>query len=155
MTLELNNVLPASAADTAMCNGTAVSATIHSGEALLVEAPEGWGKTVLARTLLGMWPLAEGCVSIDAEPVTSRSATWLRQFTGYVPQQQPEDVPSVFVQLDELRVSDKHIIILDTPTALEDPYEQEQLREIVGSLQQAGKTVVWLRRGEEFKLEML
>ena len=51
-----------------------------------VTGPEGSGKSVLLRTLMGFLPVSEGFVSVDGELLTVHSAHAFRQMMVYLPQ---------------------------------------------------------------------
>lgn len=57
------------------------------GQITCVTGPEGCGKTILIRTLMGFLPVSEGFVSVDGELLTVHSAHVFRQMMAYLPQQ--------------------------------------------------------------------
>ena len=57
------------------------------GQITCVTGPEGSGKTVLLRTLMGFLPVADGFVSVDGELLTVVSAPAFRRMMVYLPQQ--------------------------------------------------------------------
>ncbi len=56
------------------------------GQLTCITGPEGSGKTVLLRTLMGFLPVSEGFVSVDGELLTVYSAHAFRQMMVYLPQ---------------------------------------------------------------------
>jgi ATP-binding cassette subfamily C protein EexD len=64
----------------------AVSFEIAAGEIVGVIGPSAAGKTTLARTLLGIWPAAQGKVRLDGADVYGWSRTELGPHLGYLPQ---------------------------------------------------------------------
>lgn len=56
------------------------------GQITCVTGPEGSGKSVLLRTLMGFLPVSEGFVSVDGELLTVHSAHAFRQMMVYLPQ---------------------------------------------------------------------
>lgn len=146
MKLELNGVVLQRADTTTVCGDEPLNFTIDSGEAVVVEAPHEWGKTLLARAVLGLWPVGKGCISYDCEPITPASSAWMRRYVGYVPQRRPDDAPPLEKQIDELVRGDRKIIVVD------DAADEELLDDSVKALQQAGKTVLWLRYATEFNI---
>lgn len=64
-----------------------LSLIAKDGEITCVTGPEGSGKTVLLRTLMGFLPLNQGFVSVDGELLTIHSAHAFRKMMVYLPQQ--------------------------------------------------------------------
>jgi len=64
-----------------------LSLIARDGELTCVTGPEGSGKTVLLRTLMGFLPVEEGFVSVDGELLTQRSSRAFRTQMVYLPQQ--------------------------------------------------------------------
>jgi len=64
-----------------------LSFTARDGQLTCITGPEGSGKTVLLRTLMGFLPVREGFVSVDGELLTVRSAHAFRTMMVYLPQQ--------------------------------------------------------------------
>ena len=64
-----------------------LSLIAKDGELTCVTGPEGSGKTVLLRTLMGFLPVSEGFVSVDGELLTVHSAGAFRKMMAYLPQQ--------------------------------------------------------------------
>ena len=56
------------------------------GEITCITGPEGSGKTVFLRTLMGFLPITNGFVSVDGELLTVNSAPAFRRFMCYLPQ---------------------------------------------------------------------
>ena len=63
-----------------------VSLEIAAGEIVGIIDPSAAGKTTLARTLLGIWPAAQGKVRLDGADVFGWSRTELGPHLGYLPQ---------------------------------------------------------------------
>ena len=63
-----------------------ISLIAKDGQLTCVTGPEGSGKTVLLRTLMGFLPVSEGFVSVDGELLTVYSAHAFRQMMVYLPQ---------------------------------------------------------------------
>ena len=66
---------------------TGLSFTAKDGQLTCITGPEGSGKTVLIRSLMGFLPVREGFVSVDGELLTVRSAHAFRSMMVYLPQQ--------------------------------------------------------------------
>jgi len=64
----------------------AISFEIEAGELVGVIGPSAAGKTTLARTLLGIWPAAQGKVRLDGADIYGWSRTELGPHLGYLPQ---------------------------------------------------------------------
>ncbi|MBL8689879.1 MAG: type I secretion system permease/ATPase [Rhodospirillaceae bacterium] len=63
-----------------------VSFSLQPGEALGVIGPSAAGKSTLARTLVGVWPIASGKVRIDSGDIQNWSREQLGPHIGYLPQ---------------------------------------------------------------------
>ena len=63
-----------------------VSLELPAGSSIGVTGPVGSGKSALARALLGLYPLEQGRVLVDAQPVEARSRAELATRVGYLPQ---------------------------------------------------------------------
>jgi ABC-type protease/lipase transport system fused ATPase/permease subunit len=63
-----------------------VSFSLQPGEALGVIGPSAAGKSTLARTLVGVWPIASGKVRIDGSDLQNWSREQLGPHIGYLPQ---------------------------------------------------------------------
>ena len=58
----------------------------QDGQITCITGREGSGKTALLQTMLGLFALDEGLVSIDGELLTPLSAPTFRRMMAYVPQ---------------------------------------------------------------------
>ena len=76
-TLELNSVQTS-------LHPQPLSLTVSSGQVVYVNAEAETGNELLLSTL-GLRPITAGVVSIDGAPLTSLSAPYFRQLTGYAP----------------------------------------------------------------------
>ena len=56
------------------------------GKITCITGPEGSGKSILLRTLMGFMPVDDGFVSVAGELLTVRSAPVFRRFICYLPQ---------------------------------------------------------------------
>lgn len=63
-----------------------VSMTIMPGECIGLIGPSGSGKTSLAKTILGLWPVAAGEVRIDGAEISQYNREELGKHIGYLPQ---------------------------------------------------------------------
>ncbi len=63
-----------------------VSFDLKPGESLGLIGPSGAGKTTLARTLVGLQPLARGHIRIDDAALTDWDPEQIGQYTGFLPQ---------------------------------------------------------------------
>jgi ABC-type cobalamin/Fe3+-siderophores transport system ATPase subunit len=114
-----------------------------AGKVTCLTGVHGCGKTLLVRTLLGLWPLQRGYVSLKGEPVTLRSAKWLRRLMTYVPQQLPQPFTDALEVLDDQEPTpDKCCIIVDDPFCGMDDERAVLLTNRLQTLAEAGKTVV-------------
>jgi len=66
---------------------TRLSFIARDGQITCITGPEGAGKTVLLRTLMGFLPVGSGFVSVDGELLTVLSAPAFRRLMVYLPQQ--------------------------------------------------------------------
>jgi ATP-binding cassette subfamily C protein EexD len=83
VSVEAVTVVPPGAQQPAL---RSVSLEIAAGEIVGVIGPSAAGKTTLARTLLGIWPAAQGKVRLDGADVYGWSRTELGPYLGYLPQ---------------------------------------------------------------------
>jgi ATP-binding cassette, subfamily C, bacterial PrsD len=63
-----------------------VTINLSAGSGLALIGPSGTGKTSLAKTLIGLWPPAEGTVHIDGTPLPEWLARDPGRYFGYLPQ---------------------------------------------------------------------
>jgi len=63
-----------------------VNMTILPGECIGLIGPSGSGKTSLAKTILGLWPVAAGEVRIDGAEISQYNREELGKHIGYLPQ---------------------------------------------------------------------
>ncbi len=66
---------------------TGLSFIANDGQITCITGPEGSGKTVMLRTLMGFLPVGSGFVSVDGELLTVLSAPDFRKLMVYLPQQ--------------------------------------------------------------------
>ncbi len=74
-----------------------ISFIARDGKLTCVTGPEGSGKSVMIRTLMGFLPVKEGFVSVDGELLTTLSAAAFRKWMVYLPQ----DIQTLAHQLEE------------------------------------------------------
>ncbi|MFO1173266.1 MAG: type I secretion system permease/ATPase [Hyphomicrobiaceae bacterium] len=63
-----------------------VSFALTPGDVLAIVGPSAAGKSTLARTLVGVWPIASGAVRIDGSDLRHWDPERLGLFMGYLPQ---------------------------------------------------------------------
>jgi PrtD family type I secretion system ABC transporter len=63
-----------------------VSFELKAGQALGLIGPSGGGKTTLARSILGIWPLLRGSVRVDGADLTQWNEDFYCRHVGYLPQ---------------------------------------------------------------------
>ena len=82
----------------ATANGTRtdirdIAFSIHTGEKIALDAPNGSGKTSLLRALTGLTPLTEGCVLFhEREMRSEKDFSSLRRSVGYVIQEAADQI---------------------------------------------------------------
>jgi ATP-binding cassette subfamily C protein len=59
---------------------------LKAGQALGLIGPSGGGKTTLARSILGIWPLLRGSVRIDGADLSQWNEEFFAHYVGYLPQ---------------------------------------------------------------------
>lgn len=64
-----------------------VSFQLAAGQALALIGPSGGGKTTLARSLLGIWPLLRGSVRLDGADLKQWPTRFFTENIGYLPQE--------------------------------------------------------------------
>jgi PrtD family type I secretion system ABC transporter len=64
-----------------------VSFQLSAGQALALIGPSGGGKTTLARSLLGIWPLLRGSVRLDGADLKQWPTRFFTENIGYLPQE--------------------------------------------------------------------
>lgn len=67
------------------------SVSLAPGELRAVIGPNGGGKSTLLRALAGIWPVAEGGVWLDGEPIARWPRREIARRIAYVPQEQRVD----------------------------------------------------------------
>lgn len=97
-----------------------LSFVAQAGQVICLVGAQGCGKTLLMRSLLGLWPLEEGYVTLDGEPLTPHSAPWLRRLMAYVPQQLPESLTDSLDALRQLAIENRHVVLVDDPFTTSD-----------------------------------
>lgn len=65
----------------------AVSFDASGGEVIAIVGPSGGGKSTLFRLLLGFYPIPDGEISIDGNPISNMPLHELRSYFAYVPQE--------------------------------------------------------------------
>lgn len=63
-----------------------VSLELKAGQALGLIGPSGGGKTTLARSILGIWPVLRGSVRIDGADLNQWTESFFNEHVGYLPQ---------------------------------------------------------------------
>nr|CAD6405454.1 type I secretion system permease/ATPase [Rhizobium sp. Q54] len=63
-----------------------VSFQLNAGQALGLIGPSGGGKTTLARSILGIWPLLRGSIRIDGADLSQWNEGFFAKHVGYLPQ---------------------------------------------------------------------
>jgi PrtD family type I secretion system ABC transporter len=63
-----------------------VSFTLKAGQALGLIGPSGGGKTTLARSILGIWPVLRGSVRVDGADLNQWNEAFFSENVGYLPQ---------------------------------------------------------------------
>ncbi|WP_455273809.1 type I secretion system permease/ATPase [Rhizobium herbae] len=112
-----------------------VSLQLKAGQALGLIGPSGGGKTTLARSILGIWPVLRGSVRIDGADLSQWTESFFHSHVGYLPQD---------VALMDGTIADNISRFAETPDA----------REIVRAAQNAGihEMIVHLRDGYQTEL---
>jgi urea transport system ATP-binding protein len=82
---------------------------LRQGEAALLEAPNGWGKTTLLEALMGIVPIAQGTIRFAGQPIQGFSP-WQRARLGMVLlQSQKHSFPSLTVA-ESLRLAEVDLV---------------------------------------------
>jgi PrtD family type I secretion system ABC transporter len=112
-----------------------VSLQLKAGQALGLIGPSGGGKTTLARSILGIWPVLRGSIRIDGADLSQWTESFFHSHVGYLPQD---------VALMDGTIADNISRFAETPDA----------REIVRAAQTAGihEMIVHLRDGYQTEL---
>lgn len=63
-----------------------VSFKVSAGDVVGIIGPSGAGKSCLARALLGLWPVRQGCVRLDGADITTLPRETVGPYLGYLPQ---------------------------------------------------------------------
>ncbi|MCR5130490.1 MAG: ABC transporter ATP-binding protein [Prevotella sp.] len=111
---------------------SSLSFVAPAGKVTCLTGASGSGKTLLLRALLGLWPLDKGYASLQGEPITERSAQWLRRLMAYVPQQLPETYSDALEAFHDLSLDEKRCLLVDDPFA---EMTEERAAEFVAYLQ--------------------
>jgi ABC-type multidrug transport system ATPase subunit len=61
--------------------GIGVSLSLGKGQVVILQAPNGWGKTTLLEAIAGLVPTSEGTIMLEDQSVNSKAA-WLRAKRG-------------------------------------------------------------------------
>lgn len=91
-----------------------LSFVAKAGEPYRLTSLKGEDRTLLAKVLLGLWPLDSGYITIDGALLTTRSAPYMRKWMAYLPQVLPEEVTGLHQALREISEEGKQIVIADT-----------------------------------------
>ncbi|KQY26701.1 type I secretion system permease/ATPase [Rhizobium sp. Root482] len=59
---------------------------LNAGQALGLIGPSGGGKTTMARSILGIWPLLRGSIRIDGADLSQWNENFFTSHVGYLPQ---------------------------------------------------------------------
>jgi len=94
---------------------SSLSFVAPAGKVACLTGGRGCGKTLLVRALLGLWPIDKGYASLQGEPITERSAPWLRSLMGYVPQQIPTGYSDALKVLSDIPLEEKRCLLVDDP----------------------------------------
>ena len=106
------------------------SLTVSEGQLVNIAGPQGSGKTMLLRAIVGLTPIDGGHICIDGELMTMRSAPYFRRQIAYVPQRLtvPDDyeMDTSYVSLLRKAVeTGKQLLVIDEPA--EEPDAEEAL----------------------------
>ena len=118
-----------------------LSLCAEEGKVTSIVAPAGTGKTRLALAILGLAPIASGCISYDGALLTPKSAPFLRQYTAYVPQQLPPDIDSATTILRDVAPRQKPVVIVDAPS-FHSPEETTEAVKLLRQMESDGATIV-------------
>ena len=122
---------------------TRLSFRLLPGQLVCVTGGKGCGKTLLAKAVLGLWPVESGYISYDGALLTQRSAAYMRRFTSYVPQQLPDDKVSAVTAIREVAALKKGVLIVDSPT-LSDNRELEEATLLIRQMAERGTSILLL-----------
>jgi len=116
-----------------------LSFVAEAGTPFRLSMSEGEDRTLLAKTLMGLWPLDSGCITIDGALLTDHSAPYLRRMMAYVPHELPDEVTGLHQVLREISEEGKHIIIVDMAPGVQNP---KLLDDYIARQQADGKIVI-------------
>jgi iron complex transport system ATP-binding protein len=70
-----------------------VNFSVQSGEVCCVLGPNGFGKTTLVKTILGIYPLIQGSITLDGSDLTNWTAAQVSDQIAYVAQKNTQPFP--------------------------------------------------------------
>ena len=120
-----------------------LSFRLRPGQLVCITGDKGCGKTLLARAILGLWPIESGYISYDGALLNQRSAAFMRRFTSYVPQSLPDDKVSAVTAIREVASLKKNVLIIDCPT-LANEKELEEAALLIRQMAERGTAVLLL-----------
>jgi len=101
-------------------NETGLSLTLHEGEYVILQAPNGWGKSTLFSAIAGLLPIQGGAIELKGQPLDGLP-TWIRVQRGLRLLLSDHYIfPGLSVR-ESLKLSG----IDDSATALEDLFERD------------------------------
>lgn len=128
-----------------------VSFNVQPGEAVGVIGPSGTGKSTLARSVTGIWPIAGGRIMLDGAPLEQYHPEKLAQYIGYLPQRVTlfdgsiaENIARLSSDFDSTQVVEAakkaaaHEMILDLPLGYNTPVRTIGTQLSGGQIQRIG-----------------
>lgn len=71
------------------------SLVVEEGDIVCLCGRKGCGKSLIMRSILGLWPINSGFITYDGELLSPGSSFYFRKMTAYIPQDTPKELIKV------------------------------------------------------------